>query len=624
MSDRKEQKTLVQGPGFRRGPMGFGPGPGGPHFIRSEVKIENPIRTLKRLWRYVGQYKFRLVLIFSLIIVTSLLMLINPYLIGRAIDRYIIPKDFRGLYSLIVFMIIIQVANSLLTWLQGYLTINTVQRIVFNLRKDLFDKLQLLPLRFFDSNPHGDIMSRLTNDIDTINMSLGMSITQVFSSIITLTGILIIMLRLSPLLTLISMVTIPLTFLITNFIASRTREYFFSNQTILGTLNGIAEENISGLKVVKIFNREKKEIERFDDVNRKLREVGTKAQIYSGVMGPLMNVLNNLSFALIAGFGGWFTVQNIITVGTIASFITYSRQFTRPINELANQFNMLQSAIASAERVFKVMDELPEPADPPDAVELRDVKGEVEFRDVCFSYKEGVPVLKHVSFHVKPGQTIALVGPTGAGKTTIVNLLTRFYDVDSGSILIDGIDIRKIKRSCLRSLLGIVLQDTYLFSESVKENIRYGRLSATDEEVKMAASLAHADHFILRLPNGYDTVLSDGGENLSQGQRQLLAIARAILADPAILILDEATSNVDTRTEKYIQSAMLNLMEGRTSFVIAHRLSTIRNADMILVINDGEIVERGTHKELLEKKGFYYNLYMSQFATGVEEVTKTG
>lgn len=623
MPDRKEQKPSAFGPGFRRGPGGFGPGPRGPHFIGSYAKPENPTETLKRLWNYIKQYKFRFILIFTLVIVTSLLMLVNPYLIGRAIDDYIIPKDFRGLSSLILLMLTIHITNSLLMWLQGYLSINTVQRIVFNLRKDLFSKLQMLPLKFFDSNPHGDIMSRLTNDIDTINMSLGMSITRVFSSIITLVGTLLVMLRLSPLLTLVSIITIPLTFLVTRFIASHTREYFFSNQTILGKLNGIIEENISGLKVVKVFSREKREIEKFDTVNRELREIGTRAQIFSGVMGPLMNVLNNLSFALIAGFGGWFTVQNIITVGTIASFITYSRQFTRPINELANQFNMLQSAIASAERVFKVMDELPEPPDAPDAVELKDVKGEVEFRNVCFSYKEGVPVLKNVSFHVKPGQTVALVGPTGAGKTTIVNLLTRFYDVDSGSILIDGIDIRKIKRSCLRSLLGIVLQDTYLFSESIRENIRYGRLSATDEEVETAARLAHAEHFILRLPNGYDTILSDGGENLSQGQRQLLAIARAILADPAILILDEATSNVDTMTEKYIQSAMLNLMKGRTSFVIAHRLSTIRNADMILVINNGEIIERGTHKELLDKKGFYYNLYMSQFAKEVEEVTTT-
>ncbi|HHV81425.1 TPA: ABC transporter ATP-binding protein [bacterium] len=617
MPDRREERPAVHNPGFRGGP-------GGPHSMFSKVKPEDPLGTLKRLWGYIKQYRLRFFLIFIIVFVTALLSLINPYLIGRAIDQYIIPKDFKGLFSLIVLMISIHIANSLFIWLQGYLNITTVQKIVLQLRKDLFGKLQSLPLRFFDSSQHGDLMSRLTNDIDTVNMSLNTSITQVFSSIVTLTGTLLVMLRLSPMLTLISMATIPFTLLVTSFISRHTREYFFSNQTILGKLNGLIEENISGLKVVKVFSRERKEIERFGNINRELREVGTKAQIYSGVMGPLMNVLNNLSFALIAGFGGWFTVQNIITVGTIASFITYSRQFTRPINELANQFNMLQSAMASAERVFKVMDESPEPADLPDAVELKDVKGDVEFRNVCFSYKEGVPVLKNVTFHAKPGQTIALVGPTGAGKTTMVNLLTRFYDVDSGSILIDGIDIRRIKRSCLRSLLGIVLQDTYLFSDSVKENIRYGRLSATDEEVKMAARLAHAEHFILRLPHGYDTVLSDGGENLSQGQRQLLAIARAILADPAILILDEATSNIDTRTEKYIQAAMLNLMEGRTSFVIAHRLSTIRNADMILVINDGEIIERGTHRELLEKKGFYYNLYMSQFAAEVEGVTKTG
>jgi len=448
-------------------------------------------------------------------------------------------------------------------------------------------------------------------------MSLGTSLTQFFSGIVSIIGTIFIMLRMSHILTLVSMIVVPLTLLITTVVSSRTRESFLANQTILGQLNGIAEENINGLKVVKIFAREEKEIEKFQSVNEELRKAGTRAQIFAGVMGPLMNVVNNLSFAIIAGFGGWFAAKSIVSVGTVASFIIYSRQFTRPINELANLFNMIQSAIASAERVFRVMDEPPEPVDPPDAVELKDVKGEVEFKNVYFSYKEGVPVLKDINFYVKPGETIALVGPTGAGKTTIVNLLTRFYDVDSGCILIDGIDIRKIKRSCLRSLLGIVLQDTYLFSVSIKDNIRYGRLDATDEEVIEAARLANAEHFILRLPKGYDTVLTDGGENLSQGQRQLLAIARAILADPAILILDEATSNVDTKTEKQIQSAMLNLMKGRTSFVIAHRLSTIRNADMILVINNGEIVERGTHEELLKKKGFYYNLYMSQF--GIEE-----
>jgi len=622
MPDRRAQRNIpasgFRGPGFRgpgfRGP-GFGP-PGG-HFVHGAVKPENPKETLKRLWEYLKPHRLRLLLIFSLIIVTSLLMLVGPYLIGRAIDDYIIPKNFRGLLSLVIFMACLYIVNSLLMWLQGYISIRTVQSIVFNLRKDLFNKLQSLPLRFFDSTPHGDIMSRLTNDIDTINMSLGMSLTQFFSGIVSIIGTIFIMLRMSPILTLVSMIVVPLTLLITTFVSSRTRESFLANQTILGQLNGVAEENINGLRVVKIFAREEREIEKFQTVNEELRQAGIRAQIFAGIMGPLMNVVNNLSFAIIAGFGGWFAAKSIVSVGTVASFIIYSRQFTRPINELANLFNMIQSAIASAERVFKVINEPPEPVDTPDAVELKDVKGEVEFKNVYFSYKEGVPVLKNINFHVKPGQTIALVGPTGAGKTTIVNLLTRFYDVDSGSILIDGIDIRKIKRSCLRSLLGIVLQDTYLFSVSIKDNIRYGRLDATDQEVIEAARLANAEHFILRLPKGYDTVLTDGGENLSQGQRQLLAIARAILADPAILILDEATSNVDTKTEKQIQSAMLNLMKGRTSFVIAHRLSTIRNADMILVINNGEIVERGTHKELLKKKGFYYNLYMSQF--GIEE-----
>lgn len=627
MPDRRENirtsNPSFRGPGFRgpgfRGP-GFGP-PGG-QFAHGAVKPENPGKTLKRFWEYLRPHRGRLFLIFLLVIVTSLLMLAGPYLIGRAIDNYIIPKNFRGLLQLVVFMISLYVINSLLIWLQGYISVRTVQRVVFQLRKDLFNKLQSLPLRFFDSNPHGDIMSRLTNDIDTINMSLGMGLTQIFSSIISIIGTIIIMLRMSPLLTLVSLIVVPLTFLVTTVVSSRTRESFLNNQTILGQLNSIAEENINGLKVVKIFAREKREIEKFESVNEELRKVGIRAQIYAGVMGPLMNVVNNLSFAFIAGFGGWLSARDIVSVGTVASFIIYSRQFTRPINELANLFNMMQSAIAGAERVFKVMDEPPEPIDPPDAVELKDVKGEVEFRNVYFSYKEDVPVLKDINFHVKPGQTIALVGPTGAGKTTIVNLLTRFYDVNSGAILIDGIDIRKIKRSCLRSLLGIVLQDTYLFSESIKENIRYGRLDATDQEVMEAARLANAEHFILRLPKGYDTVLTDGGENLSQGQRQLLAIARAILADPAVLILDEATSNVDTKTERQIQSAMLKLMEGRTSFVIAHRLSTIRNADMILVINNGEIVERGTHEELLRKKGFYYNLYMSQFGLEEEKVTE--
>lgn len=600
-------------------PIRFGPGPGGPHgpgggrFAAVGVKPKNAGATLKRLWAYLEGYKFRLFMVLVMVVVTSGLMLIGPYLIGKAIDDFIIPRDFKGLLHLVLWMVALYAFTSLATWLQGYIMMIIAQKTVFDMRRDLFNKLQVLPLRFFDSRPHGDIMSRLTNDIDNVTNTLSASITQIFSSVITLAGTVVMMLLLSPVLTLLSMTTIPLMLLCTRAIANRTRRYFLSQQTALGLLNGFIEEDISGQKVVKVFCREEKELERFENNNAELRKVGTLAQIYSGILPPFMNVLNNLGFAIVAGAGGWLALKHVITIGVIASFVTYSRQFNRPLNELANQFNTLQSAIASAERVFQIMDEVPEPVDPPDAVELDHVKGDVEFRNVYFSYKKGEPVLKNISFHAYPGQTIALVGPTGAGKTTIVNMLTRFYDIDEGAIFIDGYDIRKIKRSSLRSSLGIVLQDTYLFSESIRENIRYGRLDATDEEVEAAARLANAEQFILRMPEGYDTVLSEDGGDLSQGQRQLLAIARAMLADPAILILDEATSSVDTRTEKHIQEAMLKLMQGRTSFVIAHRLSTIRNADVILVINGGQIIERGNHEQLLKQKGFYYNLYMSQF-----------
>ena len=584
------------------------------------VKPKDAKNTLKRLWWYLSEHKIRLFLVFFLVAITSMLTLMGPYLIGKAIDNYIIPRDFNGLFRLLMLMAAIYILMSLSTWLQTRTMINVAQLTIRNMRKDAFDKLEILPINFFDTRSRGDIMSRLTNDIDLINNALSSSLTQIFSSIITLTGTVILMLWLSPLLTGVSMITVPIMLITTNIVTKHTRRYFSEQQRVLGILNGFAEENISGQKVVKAFVRENKEIERFEATNKELKNVGIKAQIYSGIMGPLMNVLNNIGFAIVALSGGWLAVQQVITVGTIAIFINYTRQFTRPLNELANQINTIQSAIASAERLFQIMDELPEPLDHPDAIELKSVKGDVEFRNVSFSYKPDEVVLKNINFHAYPGQTIALVGPTGAGKTSIISLLTRFYDPDSGDIFIDGYNIQKITRKSLRSSLGIVLQDTYLFSESVKENIRYGRLGATDEEVKAAARLANAEQFILSLPEGYDTILSEDGGDLSQGQRQLLAIARAILADPAILILDEATSSVDTRTEQHIQEAMLKLMEGRTSFVIAHRLSTIRKADMILVINDGEIIERGNHTQLLKEKGFYYNLYMSQFAHILHQV----
>lgn len=587
---------------------------GGRHDAVYVVKPRDAKNTLKRLWWYLSEHKIRLFLVLFLVAITSVLTLVGPYLIGKAIDNYIIPRDFNGLFRLLILMAAIYVLMSLFTWLQSRTMINVAQLTIRNMRKDAFDKLQILPVSFFDARPRGDIMSRLTNDIDLINNALSSSLTQIFSSIITLIGTVILMLWLSPLLTGVSMITVPIMLITTNIVTRHTRRYFSEQQRVLGMLNGFAEENISGQKVVKAFVREAKEIERFEVTNQELKNVGIKAQIYSGIMGPLMNVLNNIGFAIVALSGGWLAVKQIITIGTIAAFINYTRQFTRPLNELANQINTIQSAIASAERLFEIMDEPPEPPDPPDAIELKSVKGDVEFRNVSFSYKSDEAVLKNISFHAHPGQTIALVGPTGVGKTSIINLLARFYDPDSGDIFIDGYNIQKITRKSLRSSLGIVLQDTYLFSESVKDNIRYGRLDATDEEVKTAARLANAEQFILNLPQGYDTILSEDGGDLSQGQRQLLAIARAILADPAILILDEATSSVDTRTEQHIQEAMYKLMKGRTSFVIAHRLSTIRKADMILVIDDGEIIERGNHVQLLKQKGFYYNLYMSQFA----------
>jgi len=602
-------------------PMPMGPLRGGPgrRFSSFEkVKIKDPFGTLKRLWRYLGIYKWALFFVFILVIISSILGIIGPYLIGRGIDNYIIPKKFDRFFNFLLILGGIYLLGSILAFLQGFVMVKIIQKLVAQMRKDLFDKLQVLPLKFFDTRPHGDIMSRITNDIDNISNVLGNSLIQIFSGVLTLIGVIIMMLKISIQMTVISLITIPLTIITTNLISKRTREYFYSNQTILGKLNGLIEEDISGIKVIKIFGRENKEIERFEEINNDLTKVGIKAQIFSGIVGPTMNLINNISFAIIAGFGGFFAYRKLISVGSIAVFLNYSRQFTRPINELANQYNMIQSAIASAERVFEILDSEEETEDDKNAIELKDVKGEVEFRNVWFSYDKENPVLKNINFKAEPGKVIALVGPTGAGKTTIVSLLARFYDVDEGSILIDGIDIRKIKRKSLRSILGVVLQDTYLFSTTVRENIRYGRLSATDEEVETSARLAHAEPFILNLPNGYDTILSEDGEDLSQGQRQLLAIARAILANPKILILDEATSNVDTRTERYIQSAMLNLMKGRTSFIIAHRLSTIKNADLILVINNGEIIERGTHKELLKKRGFYYNLYMSQFS---EEIT---
>jgi len=577
------------------------------------VKARDVRGTLRRLWGYLKRQRWALLGIVALVALTSGLGLLGPLLMGRAIDQFILKKDLPGLARTGLQMIALYGLISATTWLQNVLMASVAQRTVRDIRNDLFAKLQTLSLRFFDQRTHGELMSRLANDVENINNVLNQSLTQLISSVLSVVGVAAMMVAINVRLALVSLLSVSLTALLSSQIAWRTREGFREQQETWGELNGIIEETITGQHVVKAFVREKAVMAQFEVANRRLQRVATRAETLSGVVGPMMNMVNNLGLAIIASTGGWMTVQGLTTVGTIAAFINYARQFSFPLNQLAQLYALIQSAIAGAERVFEILDEVPELADAADAVPLDQVQGDVSFRDVCFAYESDVPVLKHVDFHARPGQTIALVGPTGAGKTTIINLLTRFYDIDSGRIAIDGIDIRQVKKADLRRKLGIVLQDTYLFSETVMENICYGRLDATDEEVIAAAKLANADTFIRRLPHSYATELSERGSNLSQGQRQLLSIARAILADPSILILDEATSSVDTRTEKHIQEAMLRLMEGRTSFVIAHRLSTIREADAILVINGGEIIERGTHEELLEKRGFYHHLYMSQF-----------
>ncbi|WP_256865385.1 ABC transporter ATP-binding protein [Paenibacillus sp. 32352] len=592
------------------GPMGGGPGARG---MMAKVRPKNTKATLKRLWQYLSRQRAGLISVFILTALSSGLALIGPYLIGVSIDEYIIPRNYSGLIGLCTALLGVYVFSAVMSWIQAYVMTGVSQRTVRELREDMFGRIQKLPLQFFDSKTHGELMSRTTNDIENVSNTLNQSVTQLISSVITVVGALIFMLKLNVWLTLLSLITIPLVMIITGKISGYTRNYFSGQQKHLGEINGFIEETISGQKVVKAFRREEKAIQDFNVINGKLRSAGSKAQIFSGMIGPIMNVLNNMSFALLAAVGGWMALNDMTTIGIIVSFLNYSKQFGRPINELANQFNMIQSGVAGAERVFEIMDTKTEYEEQAGHRELRQVKGEVILDRVSFRYKEDVPILKHVSLTAKPGDTVALVGPTGAGKTTIINLLTRFYDIQEGTITIDGEAIHHLDKDQLRQQLGIVLQDAYLFSDTIRENIRYGRLDATDEEIEAAAKLANADAFIRKLPQSYDTILSAEGSNLSQGQRQLITIARAILADPAILILDEATSSVDTRTEMHIQEAMNSLMKGRTSFVIAHRLSTIREADQILVINGGEIIERGTHQELLDQKGFYHDLYNSQF-----------
>ena len=591
----------------------------GPHAIGAIEKPKDTRGALKRLLGYMGEYKISLVLVAILTIGNTLLSLVAPYLQGVAIDQFIMAGDREGLIRIVLIIAGTYIAGGIASAGAGYIMADISQRSLKKLRKELFEHMETLSLKFFDTHPAGDLMSRLTNDVDAIGQAISNNVTQLISSLITLVGILVMMFSLNVKLALASLIVFPIMVIMTAMIGGRTRESFKGLQMSLGMLNSTVQETITGQKVVIAFDQQESVNRKFTTMNNSVRDLGIKAMTYAMLVPPLVGILSNANIAIVAGVGSYMALQGMVTVGVIAAFITYSRRFADPLRHFANLYNSILSALAGAERIFEIIDTEPELTDAPDAASVYDLEGKVVFENVDFGYLPDQQVLKDITLKAEPGQTIALVGPTGAGKTTIVNVLTRFYDIQDGEITIDGMDIKHIKKDDLRRQLGIVLQDVFLFSGTVMENIRYGNLEATDEDCIAAAKLANADGFIRRLPKGYETNLSERATNLSQGQRQLLSIARAIVADPAILILDEATSSVDTRTEVQIQQALLNLMEGRTSFVIAHRLSTIRNADMVLVIRDGEIIERGNHEELIERKGFYYNLYMSQFKGTIDD-----
>ena len=587
-----------------RGPRGIG----GP-----VVKAKDPLGTIKRVWVFMGKQKAALTASILFVLLSTLLGLLGPYMIGMIIDEYILPRDITGTFKFLTLLSIVYIATALFTWLQTFLMVRVSLQTIRNLRQDLFNKFQTLSLKFFDKRTHGDLMSRVTNDIDSLNNALSQSVIQIFSSILMISGVTVAMFSLNWVLAIVTLLVIPIMLFTTKKLITYSSSHFIKRQRDLGELNGFIEETISGNEVIKLFGKEEKMNRQFSEINQRLRQSAMNAETISGFLGPVNNFINNLGLGLVIAVGAVMTIHELATVGIIAAFVIYSRQFFRPINQLSNLLNMFQSAIAGAERVFEIMDETPDLQDKENAIIVNSLRGDVEFSHVYFGYEEGKDILQNIHFQVKAGEKIALVGPTGSGKTTMINLLMRFYDVAAGELKVDGRDIRDYQISGLRKKIGVVLQDTFLFSGTIMENIRYGRLDATNEEVMAAAKTASAHQYIKYLPEGYHTVITSGGANLSQGQRQLLAIARAILANSDILILDEATSSIDTNTEIEIQKGMNRLMEGRTSFIIAHRLKTIENADRILVIQQGEIIESGTHQELLQKKGFYFNMYESQF-----------
>lgn len=629
----------VGGPG--RGPGG---GPMGGMLTMPVQKAKDFKGTARRLLGYLRPYRMQLIIVLLAAVLSTLFSIVGPKIMGQATTKLfegLIAKfqgvpgaaiDFGYISQILLILAGLYVISSLFSYLQQYLMAGVAQRTVYDMRRDVDDKLSRLPLKFFDARTHGEILSRVTNDVDNISNTLQQSATQLITSILTIIGAIVMMLTISFWLTLIALVTVPLSMIIAAFVAKRSQKLFMAQQKSLGELNGHVEEMYTGHKIVKVFGREQDSLEKFNVINARLYDAGWRAQFISGLIMPLLSFVSNVGYVFVAVLGGIMVTQRAITIGDVQAFIQYSRQFSWPITQVASIANVIQLAVASAERVFEVLDEqeeIPEdgrwtiddgqwvatPATSSSTVRRPSsaLQGAVRFEHVDFSYKPDAPLIEDMNIDVQSGHTIAIVGPTGAGKTTLVNLLMRFYEIGSGKITVDGVDIRDMKRTDLRNIFGMVLQDTWLFNGTIKDNIAYGRPGATMEDIVEAAKTAHADHFIRTLPEGYDTVLNEEASNISQGQKQLLAIARAVLADPAILILDEATSSVDTRTEVLIQKAMDALMSGRTSFVIAHRLSTIRDAELILVMNHGRIIEQGTHKELLDRGGFYADLYNSQF-----------
>ncbi len=616
---RAMMKKNGHGGGPGRGPGGRGPGgPGG--MIREKPK--NVRATLGKLLKYIGKNKYSVILIIITTIITTILSLLGPTLQGKAIDAITITServsvDFDSLVRILVIMAVVYLTSTAIQIVQGIASAKISQDTVYNMRKDLFRKISYLPISYVDTHAHGDIMSRMTNDVDNISQTLSSSITSLISAVLTLIGAFAMLIKYDWRMALISLVTIPLTVVVSMLLSKLMRKYFIARQVLLGQLNTQVEEMVSGYKTVMAYGKEDDACREFAKISEEFRVCSIKANVWGGLMGPAMNIINNLNYLIVAASGAYFTVKGAISVGDVQAILQYSRQLSQPINQISNQYANILTAIAGAERVFNILDTPDEIDEGKKSLDIPHMKGNIEFDHIDFSYVEGKKVIKDFSLNVKQGQKIALVGATGSGKTTIVNLLTRFYDIDSGKITIDGININDIPKNELRSAIAIVLQDTVLFHDTIGNNIKYGKLDATDEDVVKAAESAEAREFIERLPDGYNTVLSEGGSNLSQGQRQLLSIARAVLADPKILILDEATSSVDTRTEMHIQQAMLALMKNRTSLIIAHRLSTIRDSDLIIVMKDGQIMESGNHEELLEKKGVYYGLYQNQFA-GIE------